>query len=182
MKTYRVVTFQSASVIQELLEHGRYYADINKSRCGYFEKEDYDLCDGKVPIWVFQHPALKTTNITPKQWTDLMFEFMCESGLGDLSGYYMLEILLHNQPPKGITHNASSLACVIPHISLDDVADIYIVSPTSDERFKAITPIYLYRQDVLFNKHTVYSLCDYKYDKSRNIKLSDYQDASQYYI
>lgn len=179
---YRVVTFQSAEVIRILLKNKLYVADASKSRTQYFSDEDYRLCKGNAPIYVFQHPCFKTTKIGHEQWCELLQTFKCESGLGELDGMYMIELLLDTQPPKGTTHNDCSLACVIPEIKLDDVAAVYIVSPTEDRFFKNITPIYTYVDDILFKHAITFNSEDYESDTDGVVNLLHYKTAEEYYL
>lgn len=179
---YRVVTFQSAEVIRILLKNKLYVADASKSRTQYFSDEDYRLCKGNAPIYVFQHPCFKTTKIGHEQWCELLQTFKCESGLGELDGMYMIELLLDTQPPKGTTHNDCSLACVIPEIKLDDVAAVYMVSPTEDRFFKNITPIYTYVDDILFKHAITFNSEDYESDTDGVVNLLHYKTAEEYYL
>lgn len=66
-KKYRVVTFQSEEVFQQLCKSEEYYADKDRMREGSINDTDINICGGKVPIWVFQHPAFKTDKISIKQ-------------------------------------------------------------------------------------------------------------------
>ena len=181
-KTYRVVTFQSKEVVDILLSHKDYYADKNLMREGNLCEEDISTCNGNVPVWVFQHPAFKNTDIGPKQWCHMLQEFRCEMSVDSLDGFYMIELLLPKQPPMGKAHNGSSLACIIPHIKLFEVSAIYKVTETDHWYFYDIEPIYRCGKDILFtHKHTFREL-EYERDESRVIRLIDYKSSQDYYI
>lgn len=179
---YRVVTFQPVEVVDTLIKEGVYKAE--KDKCGIvdFDARDINNCNGNIPIWVFQHPAFKSTDIGARQWSNMFQYFKEESGLGELYGYFMIEVLLDKQPPKGYTHNASSLACVIPEIKLEDVAGIYVICDVGDWFFCGVQPIFKYRDDVLFKEPVTFNEKMYDADDSKEYNLMDYKNAEEYYL
>ena len=179
--SYRVVTFQSKEVVDILLSGKNYYACKELMREGSLCDEDVELCNGQVPIWVFQHPAFKSTKIGPRQWSDMLQTFRCEMSVSTLDGLYMIELTLQEQPPVGHAHNSSSLACVIPCIKTESVRGIYEILSTSHWYLYAVTPIRLFVEDVLFSKNHVFTEEEYEEDITEAIQLSDYKNVEDYY-
>lgn len=180
-KKYRVVTFQSAEVVREIMEEGLYYADPKKSREGSFNDEDFKACEGNCPIWVFQHPAFKTTKISAGQWCEMLQVFRQEMSISSLDGLFMIELLLDKQPPIGKAHNASSLACIIPRISIKDVAAIYVVAPSNHWYFYTVCHVWSREKDILFPITHMFTKDEYKEDDSERIRLASYNSAADYY-
>lgn len=178
---YRVVTFQSKDVIEQIINNKVYKADKELSREKNFNKVDFDNCGGNVPIWVFQHPCFKTTTIGHKQWCVMLETFRCESGLQSLHGMYMIELLLDKQPLIGVAHNACSLACVIPEINMYDVAAIYQVLKTGHWYFHKIIPIEVYVGDVLFKTEVEFNEAGYEADETELVRLESFKSADEYY-
>lgn len=180
-RAYRVVTFQSKEVVDILMSGKDYYACKELMREGSLCCEDIALCNGQVPIWVFQHPAFKSTKIGPRQWSDMLHTFRCEMSVNTLDGFYMIELALQEQPPVGNAHNSSSLACVIPCIKMEWVHGIYKINSTPHWYLYAVTPIKLFAEDALFLKMHVFTEAEYEEDTSETIRLSDYKNVEDYY-
>lgn len=180
-RSYRVVTFQSKEVVDILLSGKDYYACEELMREGSLCSEDIALCNGQVPIWVFQHPAFKGTKIGPRQWSDMLQTFRCEMSVNTLDGFYMIELTLQEQPPVGKAHNASSLACVIPCIKTEWVRGIYEINSTSHWYLYAVVPIKIFAEDILFSKKHVFTKEEYKDDLAETIRLLDYESVGDYY-
>ena len=149
-KFYRVVTFQSKEVVDILLQNELYLADINKAREGSICKEDIDACGGNTPIWVFQHPAFCFDKIGTRQFCNMLETFRCEISIPSLNDLYMIELHLDYQPSIGKAHNGCSLACIIPSISMNEVAGIYKLNKT-EFFFYDIIPYKLYSSNCLFS-------------------------------
>lgn len=178
---YRVITFQSKEVIDILLKRGLYYADKMKLREGSICKKDILLCGGMTPIWVFQHPAFKTNKVGVHQMCNMLETFRCEMSIDSLDGLYCVELHLDKQPPKGSAHNASSLACIIPSISIKDVAAIYKVEQTEHWFFYSIKVVVKFKSTILFEEDKYYTMEEYSSDDIPDIKLSSYKCAEDYY-
>ena len=178
---YRVVTFQSPDVIEICKNTGVYKADKNLSREKSFSSEDFVNCNGNVPIWVFQHPAFKTTEIGCKQWCHMLENFRCEMSVDSLDGFIMIELLLEKQPPVGKAHNGSSLACVIPEIRYEDIQAYYEIKETSNWYFYEVIPKMMAHGDVLFPVQHIFTKEEYKNDNSSTINLIDFKSVEDYY-
>lgn len=179
---YRVITFQSKEVIDIILQSEVYFADKDKMREGSLCQEDIDACNGKIPIWVFQHPCFVSTNIGYGQWCEMLETFRCEMSIDSLDGLYMIELLIDKQPPMGKAHNGTSLACVIDSIHIDDVAAIYRLKETEHWYFYEVQLVKTFEEDILFKNNIIFTKELYKKDKSPRVKLSDYKSASDYYV
>lgn len=179
-KFYRVITFQSKEVVNILLQNKLYLADINKAREGSICKEDVDACSGNTPIWVFQHPAFCFDNIGDKQFCNMLETFRCEMSISTLSGLYMIELHLDYQPPIGKAHNGCSLACIIPSISMNEVAGIYKLNQT-EFYFYDITPYRVYNNDCLFSGIYRFNKDGYKNDNLPTLSLSKFKNDKEYY-
>lgn len=178
---YRVVSFQSAEVVSILLEDGVYKADKKLMREGSLCDDDIEVCQGNIPIWVFQHPYFRSTDVPLSVWPTLLELFRCEMSTSSLSGFYMLELLLDVQPPKGKAHNGCSLCCIIPEIRREQVAAIYVLSPTSHWYYYNVTPIYKFVTDVLFPENRYFhSNMEYG-EEVEAVRLSSFKDAGEYY-
>lgn len=177
---YRVVTFQSREVASIILDTGVYYADKSKAREGSFDDIDFEVCGGKCPIWVFQHPVLKYNTITIRPLSDLLEMFRCEMSINSLDGLRLIELSLDEQPPKGIAHNDSSLCCIIPVINLNQVLSISTITKTSWYMYN-ITPYYsaygaLFREPVKCTQEA------YGDDENKLVSLSKFKSAYEYYL
>lgn len=179
---YRVVTFQSKEVVDIILKDKVYYADKDKMREGSLSQEDIDVCNGRIPIWVFQHPSFVSTDIGAAQWCVLLENFRCEMTTSSLEGFYMIELLLDKQPPMGKAHNGTSTACIIDSIKFNDVAAIYKMKETKHWYFYEVQLVKAFREDVLFKKSITFTKELYKQDKSPRVRLMDYESADDYYV
>lgn len=179
---YRVITFQSKEVIDTILQDKIYFADKDKMREGSLCKEDIDVCNGKIPIWVFQHPCFVSTNIGYGQWCELLETFRCEMSTDSLDGFYMIELLIDKQPPMGKAHNGTSMACVIDSIRIDDVAAIYKLNETKHWYYYNVQLIKSFKEDILFRSDITFTKELYKKDKSPRVRLADYESADDYYV
>lgn len=179
---YRVITFQSKEVVDTILQDKVYFADKDKMREGSLSQEDIDVCGGKIPIWVFQHPCFISTNIGYGQWCELLETFRCEMSIDSLDGLYMIELLIDKQPPTGNAHNGTSMACVIDSIHTNNVAAIYRVKGTKHWYFYEIQLVKAFKEDILFKNSITFNKELYKKDKSRRVKLSDYKSEKDYYV
>lgn len=180
-RSYRVVTFQSKKVVDILMSGKDYYACKELMREGSLCCEDIALCNGQIPIWVFQHPAFKSTKIGPKQWSDMLQTFRCEMSVNTLNGFFMIELLLQEQPPIGKAHNSSSLACIVPCIKPEWVRGIYEIQGTSHWYLYSVNPIKIFADDALFSKKHVFTKEEYESDTTKTIRLLDYADVGDYY-
>lgn len=179
---YRVITFQSKEVIDIILQSEVYFADKDKLREGSICQEDIDTCNGKTPIWVFQHPCFISTNIGYGQWCEMLETFRCEMSIDSLNDLYMIELLIDKQPPMGKAHNGTSLACVIDSIHIDDVAAIYRLKETEHWYFYEVQLVKAFEEDILFRSNITFTKELYKKDKSPRVRLSSYKSASDYYL
>ena len=179
-KLYRVVTFQSKEVVDTLLRNEVYLADLSKAREGSVCQEDIDNCSGKIPIWVFQHPAFCFDKVGNHQFCNMLETFRCEMSISSLNDLYMIELHLDYQPPIGKAHNGCSLACVIPSISLKDVAGIYKLKQT-EFFFYNIIPYKLYSSNCLFDGIHSFNKDTYKNDKLPELRLSKFKNEKEYY-
>lgn len=179
--TYRVITFQSKEVVDILLSGEDYYACKELMREGSLCHEDIASCNGQIPVWVFQHPAFKSTKIGPRQWSDMLQTFRCEMSVDMLDGFYMIELLLQEQPPMGKAHNSSSLACIIPCIKPEWIRGIYEIQGTSHWYLYSVNPVKIFADDVLFSKKHIFTEEEYEGDKTKTIRLLDYTSAEDYY-
>ena len=179
---YRVITFQSKGVVDTILQDKVYFADKDKMREGSLSQEDIDVCGGKIPIWVFQHPCFISTNVGYGQWCELLETFRCEMSIDSLDGLYMIELLIDKQPPIGKAHNDTSMACVIDSIHIDNVAAIYRIKSTKHWYFYEVQLVKAFKEDILFKNSITFNKELYKKDKSRRVKLSDYKSEKDYYV
>lgn len=179
-KFYRVVTFQSKEVVDTLLRNEVYLADLSKAREGSICQEDIDNCSGKIPIWVFQHPAFCFDKVGNHQFCNMLETFRCEMSISSLNDLYMIELHLDYQPPIGKAHNGCSLACVIPSISLNEVAGIYKLNQT-EFFFYDIIPYKLYSSKCLFEGVHSFNKAIYKKDNLPTLTLSKFKNDKEYY-
>lgn len=182
---YRVVTFQSKEVIDILRSKGEYYASKDKAREGSFDNRDIQNCNGNIPTWVFQHPAFALDTIGVKQFCNMLQTFTEEMSIDTLDDLYMIELYLDKRPVKGIAHNDSSLACVVPSIRLEDVICMYKVSCTSEHiyKFYDLIPIDINSKYVpLFPDGFRSNLELYSKDKYPTLSLSRFKSAEEYYV
>ena len=178
---YRVITFQSKEVVDILLSRRIYYADRDKMREGSICIEDILLCCGMTPIWVFQHPAFKTHKVGTHQICNMFETFRCEMSIDSLDGLYCIELHLDRQPPIGKAHNGTSLACIIPTISIEDVGAIYRMESAEHWFFYNVYVVEKFKDNVLFNEDKLFTKEEYSEDRTPEIKLSDYKSAEDYY-
>jgi hypothetical protein len=179
---YRVVSFQSKEVVDTIFINKVYYADKDKMREGSLRQEDIDVCNGRIPIWVFQHPCFVSTDIGHGQWCVLLENFRCEMSIDSLDGLYMIELLLDKQPPMGKAHNGTSISCIIDSIKFDDVAAVYKLKETEHWYFYEVETRCAFKEDVLFKDSIKFTKELYKKDKSPRVRLIDYESADDYYV
>ena len=149
-------------------------------REGSLDTRDIVACNGNIPVWVFQHPAFRTTPVGARQMSHMLRTFTEEMSIDSLAGLYMVELHLDYQPPKGYAHNGSSLACVVPCIQLSNVASICRIKAV-DWYFYAIDVIANFRKDILFPSSVQFTKEAYEADNTPLIKLSDFKSAAEYY-
>lgn len=179
-RKYMVITFQSKEVADIILNNGYYLADKDKAREGSFDALDFMVCGGNCPIWVFQHPNLKYDSITIKPLSDLLEICRCEMSIDSLDGLHLIELLLDKQPTIGKAHNASSMACVIPYIEINQVLSISTVTKT-EWYMHTIAPYYV-KDGAMFAEQIVCDKNGYKQDSNELLSLVKYNSADEYYL
>ncbi len=188
----RCVTFQTKSVVDKLLISGKYYAQKDLARECRGTEQDIINCNGNFPIWVFIHPLLYLKKTNAQEWLNFLELCRCEMSLSqdygnDLTQFYMIELMLKSIPPKGIEHNGSSLARVIPSISINDCIAVYTLSHTYEECtidydwfYISVNPIYT-KADCLFQQAHSFTCEEYENDDIPELKLYSYSTVQDYY-
>ena len=191
----RFITFQSKIVFDILKDKGIYYADRSLMREDSLCQEDIDVCNGRVPIWVFAHPYLTThVNIHPQLWEDFFATCQGEMSLPfnrdkGLSQLLMFELDLNYLPPQGLAHNSCSMCRVIDKISISDVKAVYTVDYVyhKDECELAfylykLEPLFINNWDILFPMGFSCTEDQYNEDVKDPIKfysIEDYYDLGK---
>lgn len=158
MNKIKVVSFQSAEVLNKLLTDGVFWADAKKSREGRDYRPDIDQL-GCLPVWLFAKPD--KSSLSKEDFMDgtLLEKCRCEMSLRQdpgLSKFYMLELEIDPQAIKvGLTHNACDWAFVKECFTITELKAVYQVIPTSHFYYKAIRPLYSYTSKPLFTGLTV---------------------------
>lgn len=190
----KFLTFQSMTVVRKILIGQTYHAEKELMRESSLSDEDIKHCNGQIPIWIFCHPYFATTQeVSKANWENLLNTFIDEMSLSREYGKSIdtlcaIELNLNYIPPKGIAHNGTSLARVIPSISLSQVDMIYVVSRMYREGesnvdfflFK-LTPIYNKCKHPLFPNGLQCTEEEYESNKQRSLKLFNFSNVEDYY-
>ncbi len=191
-KGIRCITFQSKSVVDQILSGETFYARRGLARECNGDEQDIVNCNGHFPIWVFIHPLLHLKKTNAQEWLNFLELCRCEMSVSqdynnDLTQFYMIELMLKSIPPKGIEHNGSSLARVIPSISINDCIAVYELSHTYEESaidydwfYISMAPVYK-KADCLFQQAHSFTCEEYKNDNTPRLKLYSYGTVQDYY-
>lgn len=188
----RFITFQSYEVY-EILKTRDYYANKDLAREGSFSKEDFDHCNGNVPVWIFGAPHLALPNkYYPKSMIDF-FLYNCSMEMSlpteyskSLERFVMIELKINYFPPMGVAHNGTSLARVIPRIRRDNVMAVYKVGHMYEED-SVKYDFLLYKLDVLWKRPNAEIWGDFEctFDEFVNgesaFELYDFKNFEDYY-
>ena len=147
----RVLSFQGAEVVKQLLTTGSYQPDLTKAREKRDYSEDVKQLNGEIPVWCF---SSEYTKFNQDQFrSGGLFEiYKCEMSTEVMGGKILLEIEVPDDQPLllGVTHRSYEYAYVFSNLTMDMVKAIYAITDFRDTFYVDVHLLASFADDILF--------------------------------